>query len=508
MLEQVTRHIGERYLAKVFSDGQLDQSATQRAQEKNFQYLKRKLKGTKIYEDLKLNLIFSYNEFVKHVPVKDYTFYKPYVDEVLEGKPNILFKDKIEYIGLTSGTSGQNSKKIPYNEKMISCFLSAQRRVASVINVNEVDVDIISADRLAFGSSPVCYEENSLKHGYISGILSSRAPRLLKKHCYPSEETLNIPDWDSKINEVMKETLDKDIQVVSGIPTYIISVFEAILEKTGARQICEIWPNMKVFIYAATPIKQYESRINELVGRQLSYYGLYASTEAPIGIPSSKFKNGAQSYTLNPDLLYTFAPVDDDKENLGVQDLKTDNTYYVNIGCHNGFVHYAMKDIIKIQQTEGQILFDIIGRKNTGINVAAEKVSDENLLNTVFQTKKDTNTDIRHFFVAPNTSGTKANYQWSLFVPNPSDKLAEQLSKALDLALCNINLDYKDCRDDGVIDAATVVLHKPEVLNPYFEANRSKGQFKPKTSFLSEEEFNSFWALNFEAKRPHGELLQ
>src|SRR6186713_2603911 len=42
--------------------------------------------------------IKNYDDFKKHVPVRDYEELKPYIQQILEGKPDILWKGKPEYL--------------------------------------------------------------------------------------------------------------------------------------------------------------------------------------------------------------------------------------------------------------------------------------------------------------------------------------------------------------------------------------------------------------------------
>lgn len=466
-------------------------------QENVWKELRKSLRGTAIYEDLRLEHIDTYKEFVAHVPVKEFEFYAPYIDRVCNGEDAVLFHGRPSYAGLSSGTSGQNSKRIPYNQAMIDLFSKSQRRTAARLSAFEGGINLLEAPRLAFGSAPKVYEENGITYGYISGILSSKTPAMLKKRTFPSEEVLAIADWDEKIDKLIDEGLRQDIRIVSGIPTYLISIFEAVLKKTGMKTLNQIWPNLSLFIYAATPIKQYEDRINKLVGHNLTYYGLYASTEAPIGLPYRKYADGVQKYILNPDVLFSFTPVDGGIAAVGVHNLKLHTPYYLNIGTPNGFVHYPMKDQVIFSEENGDLIFEFVGRKNTGMNLAAEKVSEDEVLSTIISAKERLNQDIRHYFVSPTTVQGRPAYHWTLFMDLEQFKDLNVAGKVLDESLQEINLDYKDCRDVNVIVPPVVTLMCSSRLNSYFEKNRTKGQFKMKTTFASPEDFQDFMQMNF-----------
>ena len=504
-VNEVMRSLGNKYLQTYSNFMTIKRTDLLEKQEANFQSLKRGLVGTRLYKDFRLSHIHTYEEFVNHVPVLGYDDYAPYVDMVVAGHENILFKDKCTDFGLTSGTSGKDSKRVPYNERMIKMFLKSQKRIASRLSILEKDMNLLKTSRLTFGSDPYLYTHNGYKFGYISGLLSTRVPKALKVNTYPSCEVLTISNWDKKIEMLVDEAINQDIQLVSGIPTYIISIFEAVLAKTGKKHIREIWPNLQVFIYAATPIKQYTDRIDRIVGHELSYYGVYAATEAAIGLPYSKYENGRQQYFLNPDLMYTFTQVDGEKKTLGLHQIEMNTPYYLNIGTPNGFMHYSMKDVVSFAEINGDLVFEFVGRKSTGMNLAAEKVSDDDILNCYLSAKNVMNVDLRHFFLSPTFEGTKSAYNWTVFAPSDVAIDTDKLAQTLDAELQRMNLDYRDCREVGVLGMAQVNVISADYLQKYFEQNRAKGQFKMKTTFETADEYIKFMAANIEKQ---GQVLQ
>jgi GH3 auxin-responsive promoter. len=498
-VESVAKKIGRRYL-KIYSDF-MPQSRAElyERQTKNFLRFRSELAGTEISEALKLKYIRNYTEYVEHIPVWNFEDYAPFVERAIQGHKDVMFKGEVSYVGLSSGTSGKNSKRVPYNERMINLFVKSQRRVASRLSKLENQINILDVSRLTFGSDPYLYSDHGIKHGYISGILGTRVPKALKKSTFPSAAILNVSEWDQKINMLIDEALNEDIQIISGIPTYLISILEAVLERTGKKEIREIWPNLRLFVYAATPIKQYQERIDRLVGHEVSYYGLYASTEAPIGLPFDAFDGKTQRYFLNPDLLYSFTSVENPKLRHGIQNLRLNTPYYLNVGTPNGFIHYAMKDVVTFTEVDGDLVFEFVGRKNTGMNLAAEKVSDDQILDTVIKTQTKANIDIRHFFLSPSTEAGKTSYHWTLFVSDEVNECTKKLGKIMDDTMSELNPDYMDCREVNVLAEAQVRLMNSGNLQAYFEKNRDRGQFKMKTTFETAEEYLDFMHNNFPA---------
>jgi hypothetical protein len=491
-MKNLKAQVANIYLKNLYNTLAVDQAGVTALQNKNFNKLNKGLRGTKISRKTGLENLENYKEFSEHFDVRAYDDFKPFIDAHVHGATNVMFKNKVKYFGLTSGTSGKDSKKVPYNKQMISSFQKAQKYLVSVIAHEVKGLDLLSSPRLSYGSTPTTYEEDGMSFGYISGILTAKTPKSLQKVTFPSIDTLSIENWDVKMNEIFKQTIDQDIKVASGIPTYLISIFEYVLEKTGKKTISEVWPNLETVIYGATRIDQYRDRLNELVGKKMNYFGIYASTEAPIGIGINNAKYGKQVYAFHPELVFTFNKVSN-FEQCGVDELIAGEDYFVNTTTPNGMVNYAMKDIIRIKSTTPELTFEVLGRQGSGINIAAEKTCDEHVLDTVVNLSKKIGTNVEHYFLSPSTKNNKPCYSWTIF----SDELnqnsdAETIAKEIDELLCKFNNDYGDCREDGIIASPIVTIAPSNFIKEYFDLYKNKGQFKMKTVFGSSDDFAEF----------------
>jgi hypothetical protein len=484
--------VADVYLNNLYNSLAIDKVGVTQLQNRNFKKLNKQLAGTKIAKKTGLDNLENYKEYSEHFKIREYDDFKPYIDAHVHGAKNVLFNSDVKYFGLTSGTSGKDSKKVPYNKDMIKSFQKAQKYLAAVISSEVEGLSLLTAPRLSYGSTPSTYEEDGMSFGYISGILTAKTPKSLRKVTYPSIKTLSIENWDKKMDEIYKQTINQNIQVASGIPTYLISIFEYVLEQTGKKTINEIWPNLETVIYGATTIDQYRDRLNELVGKKLNYFGIYASTEAPIGIGINNAKEGKQVYAFHPELIFTFNDVET-FEQCGMDQLRKDRDYFVNTTTPNGMLNYAMKDIIRIKSTSPILTFEVLGRQGSGINLAAEKTTDEQVLDTVVELSKRIGTNVDHYFLSPSVKDGKPCYSWTIF----SDELTKEsnlkeIENIIDELLCKYNSDYEDCRDVSIINSPIVKVAPSNFIKTYFDLYKNKGQFKMKTVFGSNDDFQEF----------------
>jgi hypothetical protein len=464
------------------------QSQALLSQEKLFRAIRRSLRGTDIFRVFDLKQVRDYNDYLTRVPICDYDFYKPFIDRVAAGEDRVLFNDKLEFLGVTSGTSGYNSKLIPYNKKMMRAFKAYQTKVAAAIIANNLKANPCFANRLVYGSQmPDVDTSSRVPMGYVSGIIASRAPRMMRKTSYPRPETLSIGEWDVKVQRIIEETKDIDIRIVGGVPTYMINVFEQLLATTGAATLKDLWPHLECFVYSGTHIENYRQRLDELAGLKLHYIGGYVATEAPMGWNVED--KGAFRFNVDS-LLFSFTPTRGDTSRpLGIHELQVGERYKVNIGTPNGMLQYAMKDVVAILSVDPVVTFEIVGREDTAINIAMEKTSHHAINKVIEQSQKALGRTFDHFFLCPGTTATGIPcYDWT-FVTDDADHLDHREVARLvdDLLQCHAH-DYKECRLDGETIGSPCVNFLPRAItNEYFRRFRSKGQLKMKSFFPSKE---------------------
>ena len=66
------------------------------------------------------------SDFKKNIPIRDYEDLKPYIEQVLEGKADVLWKGKPEYFAKTSGTTS-GTKYIPITKDSVPNHINSAR---------------------------------------------------------------------------------------------------------------------------------------------------------------------------------------------------------------------------------------------------------------------------------------------------------------------------------------------------------------------------------------------
>ena len=162
-------------------------------QEKTFQELLAMAKETQFGKDHNFHTIKTFQEFAEQVPVRDYEQLKPYIDRVVKGEENILWKGKPLYFAKTSGTTS-GAKYIPLTKESMPFHIQAARNAILSYIQETGKADFVNGKMIFLQGSPVLEDKNGIQLGRLSGIVAHFVPKYLQKNRMPSWETNCIED--------------------------------------------------------------------------------------------------------------------------------------------------------------------------------------------------------------------------------------------------------------------------------------------------------------------------
>ncbi|RZK90152.1 MAG: hypothetical protein EOO98_08920, partial [Pedobacter sp.] len=97
-----------------------------KAQDETLQMLLKSAAHTVFGKDHQFSSIKTYQDFKANVPVRDYEDLRPYIDRVVAGESDILWKGKPQYFAKTSGTTS-GVKYIPISKESMPEHIKAAR---------------------------------------------------------------------------------------------------------------------------------------------------------------------------------------------------------------------------------------------------------------------------------------------------------------------------------------------------------------------------------------------
>ena len=292
--------------------------------------------------------INNYEDFVKRVPIRDYEDLKPYVERVVAGEEDILWKGKPLYFAKTSGTTS-GSKYIPITKDSMPSHVEAARN-AILMYIHETgNSQFVNGKMIFLQGSPILTEQNGVQLGRLSGIVAHYVPKYLQKNRLPSWETNCIEDWETKVDAIVEETLPEDMTVISGIPSWVQMYFEKLQEKTG-KKVGDILKNFHLFIFGGVNYEPYRAKFENLIGRKVDSIELYPASEGFFAFQDKQSEKG-MLLQLNSGIFYEFVKADEffneNPKRLTIAAVELGVNYVMIISTNAGLWSYNIGDTVE-----------------------------------------------------------------------------------------------------------------------------------------------------------------
>ena len=416
-----------------------------KTQDKVFKNLISKAKNTAFGKDHDFKNIVTYDDFKNRVKVSDYEGLRSYVDRIVAGESDVLWIGKPLYFAKTSGTTS-GAKYIPITKESMPTHIKAARNALLFYILEKKDASFVDGKMIFLQGSPVLSDKNGVKLGRLSGIVAHYVPQYLLKNRLPSWETNCIEDWDTKVNAIVEETINEDMSVISGIPSWVQMYFEKLIEKTG-KSVSEIFPNFNFFIYGGVNFEPYKNKFESLIGKKIDYIELYPASEGFIAYQDSQTEKG-MLLQLNSGIFYEFIPstefFEENPTRISLKDVKIGVNYVIILNTTAGLWGYNIGDTIEFTSTKPHRI-KVTGRIKHFISAFGEHVIGKEVEKALNDSISDTKINISEFTVAPQVDPAKGlpYHEWFIEFENEPENLEEFASK-IDASMQAQNIYYLD----------------------------------------------------------------
>lgn len=437
------------FAKKIYEKTQIWVNNPIETQQKVFENLIREAKNTQFGIDHHFNQIKTFEDFAKNVPVRDYEGLKSYVDKVVKGEENILWKGKPLYFAKTSGTTS-GAKYIPLTKESMPFHIEAARN-AILHYIHETgNTDFVDGKMIFLQGSPILEEKNGVKLGRLSGIVAHFVPKYLQKNRLPSWETNCIEDWETKVNAIVEETFDQNMTVISGIPSWVQMYFEKLQQK-AQQPVGDLFKNFKLFIYGGVNYEPYRAKFENLIGRKVDSIELFPASEGFFAYQDSQKEKG-MLLLLNSGIFYEFIKSDefytDNPRRFTIGEVELNVNYVLIISTNAGLWGYNIGDTIQFTSFKPYRVI-VSGRIKHYISAFGEHVIGKEVESALQEAIIGTNIRINEFTVAPQITPKEGlpYHEWFIeFDPDASGEPQnlETFAEALDNAMRKQNIYYDD----------------------------------------------------------------
>ena len=432
-------------------------------QQKVFQELIHQAKDTVFGKDHNFSEIKTFEDFAKQVPIRDYEELRPYVDRMVKGEENILWKGKPIYFAKTSGTTS-GAKYIPLTKESMPFHIQAARN-AILSYIHETGkADFVDGKMIFLQGSPILEDKNGIKLGRLSGIVAHFVPKYLQKNRMPSWETNCIEDWETKVDAIVEETFNEDMSVISGIPSWVQMYFEK-LEQKGGKSVGEIFKNFNLFIYGGVNYEPYRAKFEKLIGRKVDSIELFPASEGFFAYQDSQKEKG-MLLLLNSGIFYEFVKSDEffttNPKRYTIGEVELGVNYVLLLSTNAGLWAYNIGDTVQFTSLKPYRVI-VSGRIKHYISAFGEHVIGKEVETALKEAMENTTISVNEFTVAPQINPNQGlpYHEWFIeFDPEASGEPEnmEEFALKIDNAMRKQNVYYDDLIVGNVL--RTLVITK------------------------------------------------
>ena len=440
-------------------------------QEKVFQNLISEATATAFGKDHDFISINNHKDFIKRVPIRDYEALKPYVEKVVAGEKDILWKGKPLYFAKTSGTTS-GAKYIPITKDSMPNHVNAAKN-AILLYIHETGkAKFVDGKMIFLQGSPTLKEQNGVQLGRLSGIVAHYVPKYLQKNRMPSWETNCIEDWETKVDAIVEETLPKDMTIISGIPSWVQMYFEKLQEKTG-KKVGDIFKNFNLFIFGGVNYEPYRAKFENLIGRKVDSIELYPASE---GFFACQDKQDIKGMLLQLDsgMFYEFVKADDffddNPKRITIKDVEVGVNYVMIISTNAGLWAYNIGDTVMFTETKPYRVI-VSGRIKHFISAFGELVIGKEVEQAMEDATENTAIRINEFTVAPqiNPDSGFPYHEWFIEFENEPENLSA-LAKNIEKSMQKQNSYYFDLIEGKVLQSLKISKIKKNGFQNYMKS--------------------------------------
>ncbi len=424
--------------------------------------------------------IRNYETFQERIPVQQYDDVKPYVERMLQGEQGLIWPTPVKWFAKSSGTTNDKSKYLPVSKEILwRCHYKGGFDAVALYLGNNPSSNFFGRKGLILGGSHKPVALNQHAHcGDLSAVLLQQLNPLVNLVRVPPKRIILMDEWESKIKAIVENTWNKDLNSISGVPSWMLVLIKALLERTGKESLTEVWPNLEVFFHGGISFSPYRAQYKALIpSDKMHYVETYNASEGFFGIQSD-LNDPSMLLTLDYGIFYEFIPMSEiEREQPTVFPLEavaTGVNYAMVITTCGGLWRYLIGDTIRFTSTN-PYKFIITGRTKHFINAFGEELMVDNADKGMARACELTGAKVKEYTAAPQfmLNAAQGKHQWFIEFEKMPSSLSE-FARILDSTLQQLNSDYEAKR------YRSMSLLPPEIIpareGVFYEWLKEKGK--------------------------------
>ena len=420
----------------------------------------------------------DYEDFVRNTPINTYEELKGDIDRMRRGESDVLWRGRVKWYAKSSGTTNDKSKFIPVSpEGLQRVHYKGGADVVAIYLRNRPDSRMFDGRGLILGGSHAPnYNLPGSLVGDLSAILIENINPLANLVRVPSKKTALLSDFETKRDRIAREAMSKNVTNISGVPSWMLSVLNRMMEVTGKTHLEEVWPNIEVFFHGGVAFTPYREQYQKLItSPRMQYMETYNASEGFFGIQDDP-NDKSMLLMLDYDVFYEFVPMENIElapehyNPIPLWAVEKGKNYAMIISTSCGLWRYMLGDTVQFTSTN-PYKFIITGRTKSFINAFGEELIVDNAERGLAHACEMTGAVVSEYTAAPVFMGSdaKCRHQWVIeFAKAPDD--IDKFATALDKKLQEVNSDYEAKRyKDITLQPLEIIVAREGLFNDWLK---------------------------------------
>jgi hypothetical protein len=450
---RLTDRVWRRYAR--YRVDRLDHLHVPQQQERTLRRLVRQARTTRFGVDHHFDRIRAVADYQERVPLRSYeNFWNDYWQPAFPFLRGVTWPDEIPYLALSSGTTSGATKYIPISRQMLASNRRAALTTLALFQASQPTASLFTGRIFFLGGSTQLQNladrsprSRPVLAGDLSGIAAIEVSSALRPFTFPPTDVGLLGDWDQKVQLLAERSARLPITVLTGVPSWMLVLFDRLKRVTGRDRIADIWPSLRLIVHGGTKFDPYRSLFRKEIGSDdVQFVETYPCSEGFVATEDPRY----ELLRLVPDhgIFFEFVPVDelnkDRPTRHTVANLEVGVQYAVALTSCAGVWSYLVGDTVCFERRDPPLL-RFTGRTKYFLSAFGEHLISEEVERAVAEAAEQTGAAVTDFHVGPifpQTPSAPGHHRYLVeFVEAPTD--LSGFATALDAALGRLNEDYR-----------------------------------------------------------------
>lgn len=440
-----------------------------------------------------------YEDFQETVPISFYEDIESRIDELKSGTENIFWPGSVNKFALSSGTCGEG-KHLPLTDKRLKSDKRFMNRIAGSYLKQRPNFFRLWGKHVSLPGT--VEQQNNYSIGEVSGFTARQVPWWLSPFQLINVEKLTSLPFREKINKVIEKGVKEDVRVITSTPSWLLTMFQRILQKTGAGSISEIWPGLQLLICGGVKLDNYRNHLQNLIqNSDVDFIETYGASEGYFSY-SDDLDNKDMKLVIDNGIFYEFIPHPlPERESLSIQqaiplwEVEPDTPYAMIVSTDAGLWRYPMNDIIRFTQTNPPRI-EVMGRVSEMLDDYGEALYAYEAERALKEAAKALDIGICDFTIGATLEDQQhaPRHYWFVQIPSPIHRdTLDRLGEKVDSILKKKNRHYAIRRESGALAKPKFNSISQQQINNWLQhRNKQKAQGKLPSTLSNKRDIRFF----------------